>query len=401
MVIVPALERRARTDRGKLLDWMEVDSGEKEVAQVVLAPITGKGEDSSELHTWIRSVDAARESAERKRLLYVACTRAREELHLFAMPERNAKGQIVPVSNSLLKSAWPVAESLFTGVVDEAAGAQDAGVEDFAGFIEQIAAGSDATEIQEMAGKPPLLQRLPSGYDPLERFTQAKRIFAEGSVYDAPLPAFDRPDGSLVARAFGNAVHAFLEKVAERLAGGVSRSALAEEIPVWLPRVSALLRGDGLAPTVVERQACRVVDTLRAALDDVHGRWILKPHPGAANEVAMTRWEQDSDSTRTGVRLDRIFRAGATPGEEGEDFAWIVDYKTASHGSGGLDEFLARERVKYQPQLEVYARDLAPALASQEKPPRGLRLALYYPALGRLEWWIPDASAVRLTASTA
>ena len=395
VVIVPALERKARTDRGRLLDWMEVDSAEEDAAQVVLAPIAGKGEGSGELHAWIRSVDQAREAAERKRLLYVACTRAREELHLFAMPERNAKGEIVPAANSLLRSAWPVAETLFAEVAGEPAATQDPGTEDAGGFIEQMAAGSEAAEVQDMAGRPPMLHRLPSGYDPLARFAEARGISATGPGYDAPGPAFDRPQGSLEARAFGNAVHAMMEMMAERLASGHSRLALAAEIPRWLPRVSALLRGDGLAPAVVERQARRVVDALQTVLDDPHGHWILKPHPGAANEVARTGWEQDSHAARTSVRLDRMFRAGATPEAQGEDFLWIIDYKTAGHGSAGLDDFIARERLKYQPQLEAYARSMTAMMASQGQILSGLRLALYYPAVGRLEWWIPDSTVLR------
>ena len=35
---------------------------------------------------------------------------------------------------------------------------------------------------------------------------------------------------------------------------------------------------------------------------------------------------------------------------------WIVDYKTSSHEGAGLDEFLDRERERYAPQLERYAR---------------------------------------------
>ena len=106
----------------------------------------------------------------------------------------------------------------------------------------------------------------------------------------------------------------------------------------------------------------------------------------------MTRWEQAPEAERTGIRLDRIFRAGPAPGQNGEDFVWIIDYKTATHGPEGLDDFIARERLKYQPQLELYARALAATLAVQEKPPLGLRLALYYPALRRLDWWIPPTT---------
>ena len=60
--------------------------GDEDGAHMVLAPIAGKGEESKELNAWLKGIHDAREAAERKRLFYVACTRTREELHLFASP---------------------------------------------------------------------------------------------------------------------------------------------------------------------------------------------------------------------------------------------------------------------------------------------------------------------------
>ena len=87
VVLVPGLERRAQSSRGRLLTWDEIDQDDEEAAQVVLAPIAGKGESNRELNVWLNGIHNAREAAERKRLFYVVCTRAREELHLFASPE--------------------------------------------------------------------------------------------------------------------------------------------------------------------------------------------------------------------------------------------------------------------------------------------------------------------------
>jgi ATP-dependent helicase/nuclease subunit A len=371
VVLVPALEKRAQADRGRLLQWMEVDSSDDTAAQVVLAPIVGKGEESAELNQWIRSVHTMREAAERKRLLYVACTRAREELHLFAQPDRTAKGTISVDSSSLLKAAWPVAESCFEDIAPPAAAASPAQVFDLA-----AAAGA--------IGKPPMLHRLPLDFDPARRFATARAIQHPEPGPDLTHAPFARPEGSFAARSYGNAVHAFLELAAQRLAAGSSAAALLAEIPQWLPRVEALLRTDGLAPAVAERLAQSVVASLLSGLADPHGQWILAPHPGASSEFALTGWTD----RRTSVRLDRIFRAGPIPLAPGEDHQWIVDFKTTSHGREGLDEFMQGERAKYQPQLEAYARSMArlTGRASDDT----IRIALYYPHLARLEWWIPS-----------
>ena len=87
VVIVPGLERKPQADRERLLNWSEIDSSDAGAAHIVLAPIAERGEGSKELNAWLKDIGRAREAAERKRLFYVACTRAQEELHLFASPE--------------------------------------------------------------------------------------------------------------------------------------------------------------------------------------------------------------------------------------------------------------------------------------------------------------------------
>jgi ATP-dependent helicase/nuclease subunit A len=84
------------------------------------------------------------------------------------------------------------------------------------------------------------------------------------------------------------------------------------------------------------------------------------------------------------VRADRIFCAGSEPQAGGEDSLWIIDYKTAGHGSKGVDTFLESQRETYGPQLETYARLLAP---TQGVSIAQVRLGLYFPVIPRLTWW--------------
>ena len=74
------------------------------------------------------------------------------------------------------------------------------------------------------------------------------------------------------------------------------------------------------------------------------------------------------------VALDRTFI-----NENG--VRWIVDYKTGTHESGDLEEFLDREQERYRKQLERYA------MLMRILDNRPLKLGLYFLFLkGWREW---------------
>jgi ATP-dependent helicase/nuclease subunit A len=110
---------------------------------------------------------------------------------------------------------------------------------------------------------------------------------------------------------------------------------------------------------------------------------VLAPHEDAASELALISWGE----RRSSVRLDRVFLGGQKPLDAGSDCLWIIDYKTAMHGREGVDEFLARERAKYEAQLEAYARMMRDRVSAGR-----LRVGLYYPMLARLIWWEPSTA---------
>ena len=117
VVLVPALERRPGASRSRLVTWSELDDADSTSATgappILLAPIAAKGEDVDLLTTWIKDIHKKRETAEYKRIFYVASTRAREELHLFAAPDLTSRGELNPGPNSLLRFAWAAAKPHF------------------------------------------------------------------------------------------------------------------------------------------------------------------------------------------------------------------------------------------------------------------------------------------------
>jgi ATP-dependent helicase/nuclease subunit A len=407
LVLVPALDRIGRIDRARLLSWLELDSSaqkhdteedfdayeeEHPAAHILLAPIRSRGEDSRELNAWLDGIRREREAAERKRLLYVACTRAREELHLFAAPEINEKGGISPKSGSLLQSFWPAAKAHFDAAAANALTPPKLHEEDEETEALTLAASEDIHAAAPSHASP--LYRLPLDFDPESHLRSSLPLaFTGAESGGTAAPAlFVRPEGSFAARAFGNAVHAFLEQLAQEFAAGRSIAAMRASLSAWSPRIAAVLRAEGLPPAQVDRLAHRVLTALQNAVNDPEGAWLLGAHAESANEFALTAWSEGSD--RSSIRLDRRFHGGPEPLSPGDSCLWIADYKTATHGAQNLDEFLTTERDKYAPQLEAYARILHRVVAEQAAQagtkPRELRLALYYPLLPRLIWWTPE-----------
>ena len=398
VVIVPELEGRPAVNRNNMLAWEEIDPGENSdsddrAAHVMLAPISGKGKESHALHRWVKGLHRAREAAERKRLFYVACTRAREELHLFAAPATKVNGEASVPPDSLLYAAWPAAKLHFPSHI----ALQPA--------MPSVAPEPAVFDIAAAAAPAPTLQRLPSAFDPTARFAAARdRKLSYGDQGNAASPnptPFARPEGSFAARSFGNVVHACLEILSSRIAARHTPEGLLAELPTWVPRITAMLRADGLPRVTVDRLARETLASLKNVLRDPDGLWLLAPHPAAASELAITAWPEspNTGSLPVSVRVDRVFRAGPEPRAPGEDFLWIIDYKAAGHSGSSSDEFLAAQLATYGPQLETYARILAPI---RSKSPGQLRLALYFPTLPRLIWWkaaTPQSSSSLETAA--
>ncbi len=373
-VLVPGLERIGMNTNGRLLDWTETDPTDLEsgddVAPGLVAPIRSKGGAIGKLNEWMRSLEKARSTAEVKRLYYVACTRAREELHLFATIELNSKGELKPKSGSLLAAAWPAAEAHFAALPipalsmpsPPASQSDEWGTEGLA-----LAATAAPQRTIHRIPSPPftLTPPEPKGHNRVPHDDATK-----GSVLVGGIPP--RPQGSFTARALGNATHALLDQLS-------NTPIPIEELPTWTPRISTLLRASGLAPHEVQRHAPTILRALTSTLEDPQGRWILAPHPQSASESALAAWSEEDD-TRISIRIDRTFLAGPGPLSTGQTHLWIIDYKTATHGPEGLEVFLDEQQALYRPQLEIYARQFTT---------HPIRLALYYPLLQRLLWWIP------------
>ena len=364
-VVVPELDRIPPPSRFELLLWEELGSGEG----LLLAPMQGKGEKPSPLQIWLLHVHATREHAEHRRLLYVAATRAREELHLFGAVH-TGRGGPWPRKNSLLEAAWPAAQAYVLPAAEPAS----------------LSLAASAAEIG-LPSHPalPVLERVSdvSGGDEL--------LALRASPTRAPsLVAPVSHQGALVVRAIGTVVHALLEYSVNRIASGSSVSDLERELSNhWHPRIRALLLAQGVAPGDLPRGADRVRNAMERTLASPVGQWILDKHPESSSEFAVTEWVNAPRRSR----VDRIFRAGERPLSEGLSQRWIVDYKTSTPGHTSLTEFFGNEQAQHRGQLERYAAVLRNGGETE------ITLGLWFPLLARLVWWpAPVPGSLALSA---
>ena len=330
-------------------------------------PIPRKGNKDPGLHSYIRGLQRKLDHTELKRLFYVASTRAREELHLFASLKPKQKA---PSEGTLLYAAWEAAQAHFP--------AQD-NLAEMPGNVLTIAAA------KETLPKHTPIRRFPSNFDVATHRTASlpslhwQKALAKKEAKPEP-KRFSRPEGSLAARAIGNAVHLFTEALAKRIALGTSAQALQPEVRNWKPRIAAVLRSMGLGPTDVRTHSADVERALGNILNDETGRWLLSSQSGARSEEALATFTGEGFA---GYRLDRVFYAGESPLSSGDDTLWIVDFKATDFRGAGVEVFLDAEVLKYRAQMEMYAQLKRGELGTGCR----IQLALYYPMLKKLRSW--------------
>ncbi|MCC2667489.1 MAG: addA, partial [Gammaproteobacteria bacterium] len=82
IVILPHLERKSPNEDKQLLLWMERPRPTKNNA-LIIAPVHAVGESDDTIYQYIKRQHAIKNDYETGRLLYVAATRAKQQLHLF------------------------------------------------------------------------------------------------------------------------------------------------------------------------------------------------------------------------------------------------------------------------------------------------------------------------------
>jgi ATP-dependent exoDNAse (exonuclease V) beta subunit len=382
VVLVPQLHRTGKIDDSPLFHWLVRRQAETMDDELLLAPIGYKHGDKPRLYDWVGKKSLRRLRQEEKRLLYVACSRVIHELHLFAAVERKQDGNLAqPRQGSLLAAGWTglerriaeetrptTASNLLTMPAASPLSPPSTNGIPGSGIIETLAAAAQPSN---------LLHRLPSDW-----FADAPPEAGPAAGVTTRVAPPIEDTGSRLARVQGIVLHALLERAAAGTSG---------DHPDWSRLTDALLRQHGLAPADAASARSAVLQGLHNALGHDVGRWLLTLGKPTRSQKSWneTSWTTSGEGRMLRQRPDRVFFAGASPGAPGNDYLWIVDYKTSPlTDSTDRDSFLATSREQYRSQLEAYSElfrklpELDEAAAHREH-----RLAIYHPMLPWLDWW--------------
>jgi len=335
-VIVPGLGRPPRSGDKPLLRWLEhPDYG------LLLAPVPPVGAEDDEIYRAIGNILTERDRHETLRLLYVAATRAKKQLHLLGHV-RQSDDEMKAAGGSLLGSAWEAFEPE-------------------AEYVETVVDATDERLPAAQIRRLPVTWQCPEMAESIE-VTDLEVVTASGVGLTGDVVSRRFSIRSDEGRIVGTVVHNWLEKITAR---GIDQSALLGIDPL-MAEIRNELSTAGIPRDRLEECASHVGCCLRNSLNSMKGQWILTNHAESSSELELSGM---IDGKLVHASIDRTFVDQGT--------RWVVDYKTSTPASGeSLAHFLQNEGEKYRLQIETYVE-----LFRQLEPTITVRGALYFPAV--------------------
>lgn len=346
-VILPGLARSTRQHQAPLLRFIERPRAQSEGLDLILAPIKQSHSDEDPIYRYLSALDAEKSALELRRLLYVAVTRPKKQLHLFGTVTQNsAKDQIkIPAKNSLLFVLWPLVAADFEAAYTKRA---------IGDLLTAKVATQPEKNLMRLSGdwQSPLI---PSIY-PIPTAENLPPAFSVTQHLDAHL---------------GSAIHLLLQTIADV---GLTTwdNYSGEQKAIRARNVLSLF---GITPQNYPNALSLMQQAIKITCEDLKGRWILSNHFDAKNEYRLSLVTQNKIKPIWQGTIDRTFIA--------DNKRYIIDYKTSIVPKEcASSEFLAAEQVCHTPQLEQYGHVL-----QLREPNIPIVLGLYYPLFaGWIEW---------------
>lgn len=333
-VILPHLERKSPTDDKQLLLWMERPQ-QNGANALILAPIQAIGQEKDSIYDYIKRQHNIKINYETARLLYVAATRAKKKLHLFFSIKTKQDELTPPLATSLLEKLWPTIHYQIKSQFAEAK-------KTIPDTLKEIVPAKRRIQRLSLDWKIPLYEKT-----------------IDSVKYHQKQSGFKLPDHHL--RHLGIVIHRALEQTC-RLGSTWWINKTSNEKLTYLTNHLTQL---GMLMAEQTKAAQTALKAIENTLNDSRGQWIIQSHHEAQSEYRITAL---IDNEIKELVMDRTFID-----EHGT--RWIIDYKTSVPIDEDLQQFITKEKNKYDEQLNYYAK------AMQTIENRPIRLGLYFPLL--------------------
>lgn len=321
-VFLPGIDRKLRGESRDLARWQFTAAGDKEEGRsVLIAARDSRKKLEGSVYDYVSQHTRAARSAEVKRLLYVAVTRAKTTLTLTRCNAAN-----VPSVDSF--------SALMGDVADES-----------------------LASVEPAPDKRLHLEKSLTRWEGLPRVERAG-MTSPAHLASAANADLAVPQSQLNARAEGVVGHLLFEGLSAAMNAAPPRDFLPNETAV-----NNLLRGEGAEEAVASATATRLVEYFASAANRDNVKFVFSPdHLDAANELTLI------DKNGAELRADRTFVTA-----DGE--RWLIDFKFSEPADARA---VAEEVERYRPQLAAYVERLS-ELDRTRGGERPIRVALYFP----------------------
>jgi ATP-dependent helicase/nuclease subunit A len=326
-VFIPHLEKNGRRDDPALLTWSATHQADK-TEGLLLATLPPRDQPfQSNLYACLRDQQHTRAEYESLRLFYVAATRARDQLQLFACVAPDPENEQLPSTRA------PLAGSFLAALARVQSSWQQA-----------LASWQPASPIHPASiGQAARLQRIRLVDLPMveEGDVSQSTLMGVSDASSFALPSFApssfEPSASLLTLQSTTTVFTAMGSVAhECLASPLSLPALLSS-PRFAQHLRQRLLSLGVGVDQLASAVTRLHQALQNMVDEPTAIWLRQPHLHCAHEYPLL--------TATGwLRLDHTFVA--------EGVRWIIDYKFRQQALAPESQQL----IQYREQLMGYAQ---------------------------------------------
>jgi ATP-dependent helicase/nuclease subunit A len=354
-VILPGLHRRGRPETSPLLLYSEIFTLPKKA--FLLAPIKASHEEHSPIYHYLLNEEKKKNTAELIRLLYVACTRAKQSLYLLGTFIRDENAPLKePAPQSLLSHLYPVLHIP----------------------AENVLAFTPKKNPRAVDTAQLLKRLIISTQTPPRPYPKIPVINTQNPVYQWQL----HPEPLV-----GTVIH--------RLLYQISQDSLdhwdSQKIMNAQTMFACLLAQKGVLASQMPHALAKLNTCLEKTLADPRGRWILSRHHAAQSEYAITAFLNGKLQNSV---IDRTFIDSNTKTR------WVIDYKTTDYQGEHPEEFLQLAQQQHQQQLNNYAHALS--LDADYCGSQSIRCGLYFPLISLwCEWEFAESLTKTLCMSSS